>query len=430
MVGQNLRRAPLRESFLQLLSSRRGRDDALSSCLPKSRGSPSAWKIRSWISAGPRCWWRSWCAAFRSTFPSRWSPRIARWPGRGSRRTWSNTSPGQWQAEELARRLREARVELAHFHCGTSFAWGIRRLGASPILRVREAGIRCLTTNHGFFSPLEGYCAQYRPLWMKLALFPAAWLSKTQLLGRLECEVAVSRHDERALRRWYWPRRSRIRQIYHSQLPPEPAAATGPRARRVLCVGTVGRRKGQPLLAAAFAGVAARFPEWELVFAGRIGVAEVWHQVEETIAAHGLAGRVRRVEGLDHAQIAELMRGSEIFVLPSLFEGLGLALQEALYHGCACISTRSGGPEDLIDDGDNGLLVRNENAAALAGALARLMSDEPLRARFRARGPLHRRARDERRGDDAIVWRSTASAEPENRKHQKAMTKGQKAAHT
>ena len=89
------------------------------------------------------------------------------------------------------------------------------------------------------------------------------------------------------------------------------------------------------------------------------------------------------------------MRDSEIFVLPSLFEGLGLALQEALFHGCACISTRSGGPEDLIHDGRNGLLVRNENPAALAGALARLMSDD-ARAVPRPRAALHRRARDER----------------------------------
>jgi glycosyltransferase involved in cell wall biosynthesis len=289
--------------------------------------------------------------------------------------------------EELARRLREAGVALAHFHCGGSFAWEMRRLGASPILRVRAAGIRCLTTNHGFFSPLEGYCAQYRPLWMKLALFPAAWLSKTHLLGRLECEVAVSRYDERALRHWYWPRRRRFRQIYHSQLPSTATSAAGPRARRVLCVGTIGWRKGQPLLAKAFALVAARFPDWELLLAGRIGAEEIWRQVEEIIASHGLARRMRRVEGLTHAEVAELMRESEIFVLPSLFEGLGLALQEALYHGCACVSTRSGGPEDFITDGENGLLVRNEDPVALAQALCSLMGDGALRERLRSRGP-------------------------------------------
>src|SRR4051812_26873719 len=91
--------------------------------------------------------------------------------------------PMAGDGDELARRLCEARVELVHFHFGANFAWGNRRLGATPVLRVAAAGVRCLSTNHGFFSPLEGYCAQYRPLWMKLALFPAAWLAKAQTLA-------------------------------------------------------------------------------------------------------------------------------------------------------------------------------------------------------------------------------------------------------
>ncbi len=73
--------------------------------------------------------------------------------------------------------------------------------------------------------------------------------------------------------------------------------------------------------------------------------------------------------------------------MPSLREGLGLALQEALANGCACVGSRIGGIPDLIQDGDNGLLVEPGNVEQLAAGLERLIGDDALRSRFRARAP-------------------------------------------
>src|SRR5207253_11351974 len=196
----------------------------------------------------------------RSEFSSLISARIQWRPETASRAT----------ARELARQLRAQHVDLAHFHFGGNYGWGNRMLNRCPLLDVHRAGIRCVSTNHGAFALLDGYCASWRPLWFKLALLPVAWLSKMQVIWNVETEVAVSQHDLRNLQIWYWPFRGKFRQIYHSKIRREESPATPPtRDTTILCVGTIGFRKGQTKLVRAFAEIAARYPDWNLVLAGR-----------------------------------------------------------------------------------------------------------------------------------------------------------------
>ena len=294
-------------------------------------------------------------------------------------------SPGA--SRDLARELRRHNVDLAHFHFGGNYGWGNRALNRSPLLHVHRAGIACLSTNHGAFELLDGYCASWRPPWFKLALLPAAWLGKMQVLSHVETEVAVSRHDLRNLQSWYWPLRRKFRQIYHSKIRAEEAIAPRARNKTILCVGTIGFRKGQTVLTQAFEKIARRHPDWTLVLAGRQAEPSLLAEIE-TIRNHShLEQRINLVDGLSDEEVAELMRTSEIFAMPSLQEGLGLSLQEALFHGCACVGSNVGGIPELIDNDANGLLVSPGNADELASALDSLISDETLRQTFRARGP-------------------------------------------
>src|SRR5205807_304474 len=132
------------------------------------------------------------------------------------------------------RQLYSYDVDLAHFHFGGNFGWGNRRLNRCPLLNVQDAGIRCLSTNHGAFALLDGYCASGRPLWIKLALLPAAWAGKMQVLKHVEAEIAVSRNDLRNLQKWYWPMRGKFRQIYHSRIGQNSPGLSNPTRRKIV----------------------------------------------------------------------------------------------------------------------------------------------------------------------------------------------------
>jgi len=82
------------------------------------------------------------------------------------------------------------------------------------------------------------------------------------------------------------------------------------------------------------------------------------------------------------AELADLYAAADVVALPSYEEGLGLALIEAMFCGTPVIGSSDGGASDVVVDGRTGLLVRPGDAAALAGALERLLTDAPLARRL------------------------------------------------
>jgi len=79
--------------------------------------------------------------------------------------------------------------------------------------------------------------------------------------------------------------------------------------------------------------------------------------------------------------IPDILAGADIFVLPSLYECLPIAVIEAMASGKPVVATRVGGNEELVKDGETGFLVPPRNADALAKKLVMLLSDEELRCR-------------------------------------------------
>lgn len=301
---------------------------------------------------------------------------------------WTTEPATPARARILAEKLVELRPDVVHFHFGGNYAWKNRAFGKCPVLAVHQAGLTVLSTNHGAFSIFEGYCWEKRPFWVKLLLFLPAWFSKQHVLASLRTEVAVSQNDYRALRRWYFPLRDKFRWIYHSRIretqPPPPNAD---RRKVILCAGTIGPRKGQPFLVAAFARLAARFPDWQLLLIGRDGDPTMSQEIRDTIAREKLENRILLPGPCSDEELREHLKTVAIFAMPSLFEGLGLSLQEAQFYGCACIGTRCGGVTDLIKDDDNGLLINAGEVEPLVHALERLMSDAALRERLSRRAP-------------------------------------------
>jgi glycosyltransferase involved in cell wall biosynthesis len=146
-----------------------------------------------------------------------------------------------------------------------------------------------------------------------------------------------------------------------------------------LSVGRLAPQKGHKYLLSAFAEVVREFPAARLAVVG-----EGWlrPELEQQAVSLGLANHVMLLG--KRTDVADLMAACDAFVFPSLFEGLGVALLEASYAGCACIATDTGPIPEIITDGITGLLVPAMDSAALSRALLTIARDRSLAARLGA----------------------------------------------
>jgi glycosyltransferase involved in cell wall biosynthesis len=110
---------------------------------------------------------------------------------------------------------------------------------------------------------------------------------------------------------------------------------------------------------------------------------------DEKQAGEALAGELG-LEGKVNFQafrqdVPDVLAAADIFVLPSLWEGLPIGLLEAMAMRKAVIGTRVDGTREVLQDGQNGLMVEPGDVDALAAAIARLVEDKALRESLRTR---------------------------------------------
>lgn len=97
-----------------------------------------------------------------------------------------------------------------------------------------------------------------------------------------------------------------------------------------------------------------------------------------------LISTIPNVEFVDYIpNISDFYRRCDVFVLPSVDDGFGMALIEAMLNGCACITTSNTGASELTTNGKDCVIVEPANEEQLASALLRLYEDEELRAAMR-----------------------------------------------
>ena len=160
------------------------------------------------------------------------------------------------------------------------------------------------------------------------------------------------------------------------------ATGSGPGPIRLLCVGTLTPRKGHLLLIDALTGL--RDLDWRLTCAGSLERSpDTTVALRRRIDVAGFNGRVRLLGEVPHREMAALYDSADLFVLPSLFEGYGMAYAEALARGLPVLGSRAGAIPDTVPE-DAGLLVEPGSTIALAAALEHLMKDADLRARLAA----------------------------------------------
>jgi glycosyltransferase involved in cell wall biosynthesis len=144
--------------------------------------------------------------------------------------------------------------------------------------------------------------------------------------------------------------------------------------------GRLLRGKGLRTLVEAFAAISGECPDLGLVLvgSGEDQALSVEAEVRRRVAEAGLeprvvfAGRVERVE--------DFLRAADLFVFPSHFEALGIALVEASSCGLPAVASRTGGILDVVEDGRSGFLVPPGDAGSLGAALRSLARDASLRS--------------------------------------------------
>lgn len=273
-------------------------------------------------------------------------------------------------AIQMAALFRSLRADITHNHEFTASVYGAAA--------ARLVGIPSVITWHGNQSTLT---VRRRRLALRWAI------------DRSCATVAVSGDSQRHLSTTLGLPPERVL-VVRNGIPDTPGDRT--RVRRelaiadnellVLAVGTLTPRKAHRLLLDAMGEVDRRggAPPWRVVIAGE-GVER--SALEAQIASLGLTGRASLLG--NRTDIPDLQAAADIFVMPSLWEGLPLAVLEAMFAGTALIATTASGIPEAVTDGESGLLVDPGDSTAIGAALHRLLTDPALReslgSRARAR---------------------------------------------
>lgn len=145
----------------------------------------------------------------------------------------------------------------------------------------------------------------------------------------------------------------------------------------ILCVGRLSDpRKNIGLLLEAYAQMPRELTDRvPLVLAGSSGPGPAFWQRAEAL---GLAERVQYIERPSREALVQLYQRASLFALSSDEEGLGVVILEAMACSVPVVSTMSGGPDGIIEDGKDGFLVPLDDAQAMSQRMGTLLHDKAL----------------------------------------------------
>lgn len=177
---------------------------------------------------------------------------------------------------------------------------------------------------------------------------------------------------------------------------------------RLLFVGQLGGRKGVPELLTALSRVENALGDWSLTMAGDGDIEGM-----KTLARElGILDRIAFKGWLDSRGVHDLLRSSDVLILPSYAEGLPMAIVEAFAYGVAVIASSVGAIPEIVVDRESGLLVSPGDVNALEQAIRDLCADDQLRESLAlaGRGTWERQLEIKQYAERITeIWRATAA---------------------
>lgn len=142
---------------------------------------------------------------------------------------------------------------------------------------------------------------------------------------------------------------------------------------RIICVSRITARKGIKYLIEAVAKLKAANLSLEI-----IGEGDEKEALEKLVKEMKLENMVQFVGLVEHSQLPELYCRADVFVLPSLNEGMSNTLLEALASGLPIIATNTGGTKELIRENANGFIIKTKDSNDIAEKLEKLIVNPEL----------------------------------------------------
>jgi glycosyltransferase involved in cell wall biosynthesis len=147
----------------------------------------------------------------------------------------------------------------------------------------------------------------------------------------------------------------------------------------VLFVGNLIARKGLPTLLEAAKKVVKERTDTKFLI---VGEGPLKAPLSHAIASAGLMGNFRFLGNLSEEQLPQIYNCADVFVLPSIQEGQGIVLLEAMASGVPVVAFDIGGVNEAVCNGETGLLVELGNVKALGQAVLKFLADSMLREQF------------------------------------------------
>jgi glycosyltransferase involved in cell wall biosynthesis len=274
----------------------------------------------------------------------------------------------QWEWRRLVARL-EPDVAFAPYHLGAPLA-----IRPPTVIEIHD----CIFEEDGSFAP--GLRGRAYPLVTKL------------ILARAASVVTVSDATRAAVEQYYRVRIPRDHVVRNgvdarfearAEAAPDDLARLGISDRFILHVGVRRPHKDQATLVLAFAAIAHDDPTVALVLVGPQD-ERFPDPLPDLIARHGLTGRVIELPRVDEGTLRTLLQSATVFAFPSLVEGFGMPVLEAMMAGTAVVASDIPAVREAA--GDAAYLVPPRDVAAWATALRRLMRHDRERLQLVARG--------------------------------------------
>jgi len=283
-----------------------------------------------------------------------------------------------WRAWRHARRLAAARrYDLCHAFFGIPCGFIARRLGLPYLVSLRGSDVP-------FYN--ERFRVPDRLLFQRMSVRiwrnARAVVANSEGLRALALESAPDQPIE----------------VVHNGVDTD-AFRPGRRdwnGLRVVCAARLIRRKGIEYLLEAMGGLAGHDVRLTVVGTGNHEAA-----LRARATDLGVADRVDFAGHVAHSDLAPVYQHSDVFVLPSLNEGMSNTALEAMACGLPIVMTDTGGARELLEDGENGYVIRKRASGDIVEKLRRYLEEPSL---------LHKHGQNSRDKAQAMTWARSAAA--------------------